>query len=202
MKEKFNFVGNRFHIRSDEELSLIDKEEADNAFTKYKKEIIDPLLLDNGFCKWKTNAYVRLNKIGVLEYIDLQKERYGSKTFCVNFAIMPLYCGYSYMVTGLGDRLGSYISGKDIWWDYCSESTAKESFENVAEAITKFVFPWFLKLSSEEGYKKRLIEDNLKKFVGYNSSEWLEALNVEDKEPLIRNSINQLKLPKKLLKTL
>lgn len=72
MKEKFSFVGNRFHIRSDEELSLIDKEEADNAFKKYKKEIIDPLLLDNGFCKWKTNAYVRLNKIGVLEYIDLQ----------------------------------------------------------------------------------------------------------------------------------
>ncbi len=36
---------------------------------------------ENDFYRYKTNAYVRLNNIGLLEYIDLQKERYGSKTF-------------------------------------------------------------------------------------------------------------------------
>lgn len=199
-KEEFTFAGTRLHIRTDEELSLVDKEEADNAFKKCKKEIMDQLLLNQGFYKWKSNAYVRLNEIGLLEYIDLQKERYGSKTFCVNFAVMPLYCGYSCMVIGLGNRLGTYISGKDVWWDYCSESIAKESFENAAQAITKFVFPWFLALSSEEGYKKRLMEDNLKKSVGYAPAVWLESLKAKDKGQLIQNSIQQLKLPKKLLK--
>ena len=199
-KEKFAFVGIRRHIRLDDEMALIDKVEADNAFKKYKKEIIDKLLSNNGFYKWKSSAYVRLNGIGLLEYIDLQKERYGSKTFCVNFSIMPLYCKEPYIVTGLGYRLGTYICGKDVWWDYGSESIAKESFENVSEAITQFIFPWFLELSTEEKYKKRLIEDGVKKFAGYHVSQWLEALTVEDKEHLMQESIERLKLPKKLLK--
>ena len=199
-KEKFAFVGTRRHIRLDDEMALIDKVEADNAFKKYKKEIIDELLLNNGFYKWKSSAYVRLNGIGLLEYIDLQKERYGSKTFCVNFSIMPLYCKEPYMVTGLGYRLGIYICGKDIWWDYGSESIAQKSFENVSEAIIQFIFPWFLELSTEEKYKKRLIEDSAGKFAGYHVSQWLEALTVEEKEQLMQESINRLKLPKKLLK--
>ncbi len=102
-------------------MSKINKEEADLAFKRCKKEMIDKLLLGNGFCRYKTKAYVRLNSIGLLEYIDLQKERYGSKTFCVNFAVMPLYCENKYIVTSLGDRLGTYLSGNDIWWDYASE---------------------------------------------------------------------------------
>ncbi len=40
-QEKFAFVGTRRHIRLDDEMALINKEEADNAFKKYKKEIID-----------------------------------------------------------------------------------------------------------------------------------------------------------------
>lgn len=194
-KNKFTYVGNRYFIRSDRELAMIDKEEADKAFKRYKKEIIDSMLLNNGFFKWKSNAYVRLNEIGLLEYINLQKERYGSKTFCVNFAVMPLYCGESYMVTDLGNRLGVYIYGKDIWWDYGNENIAKASFENVSEAIIKFVFPWFLEMSSEEIYKKRLKKEKSKIV-----NEWLAAFEIEDKEPLIEDSIIQLKLPKKILK--
>lgn len=79
-KEKFTFIGDRETFRSDEEMALIDKKEADSAFKKYKKEIMDELLLHNGFRMWKSSAhaYVRLNGIGLLEYINLQKERYGS----------------------------------------------------------------------------------------------------------------------------
>lgn len=198
-KEEFVFVGNRPYLRMDEEMVLINKEEADHAFKKCKKEIIDPLLLSNGFSKWKTNAYVKRNKIGLLEFIDLQKERYGSKTFCVNFSAMPLYCGYSYLVSSLGYRLGTYISaGKDIWWDYCNERIARQSFQNVAKAITQFILPWFFQLSSEEGYQKiltDLMENNQE-----TATEWLEALKIENKEQQIQTSINQLKLPKKLLK--
>ncbi len=60
-KEKFGFVGNRQHIRTVGEMLTVNKEEADLAFKRYKKEIIDDLLLGNGFYKYKSNAYVRLN---------------------------------------------------------------------------------------------------------------------------------------------
>lgn len=197
-KEEFVFVGNRPHIRLDAELAQINKEEADQAFKKYKKEMIDPLLLGQGFSRWKSSAYVRRNRIGLLEFINLQKERYGSKTFCVNFAVMPLYCGYTYPILSLGHRLGTYLSGVDIWWDYGSEQAAEQSFQNVAEAIAKFVFPWLLVLSTEEGYRTMLAE--FKKDHPEIAQKWLDALEIEEKEPLIQSSIHQLKLPKKLLK--
>lgn len=194
-KNEFCFVGNRQHLRTEEELLQIDKEKADIAFKQYKKEIIDSLLLSNGFYKYRTNAYVRLNNIGLLEYIDLQKERYGSKTFCVNFAVMPLYCEYKYIVITFGDRLGTYISGKDVWWDYASENIAKDSFSNVSIAIEQYILPWFEQVSTEDGYRTKLLNIHNKKF----AKEWLDALdNINDKEALIQQSITELKLPKKI----
>lgn len=199
-KHNFTFIGNRSHIRLDKEMAQIDKKEADNAFKKCKKEIIDKLLLDNGFCKWRTNAYVRLNGIDVLEYIDLQKECHGSKTFCVNFAVMPLYCGETFMCLGLGYRLGSYITGgEDVWWDYGSESMAEKSFRNVADAITQFVLPWFQKLSSEEAYRKKLTRDKSVKFPLYPAGEWLAAMQIEEKKPLLQEGIKLLRLPEKIM---
>ncbi len=196
-KKDFCFVGNRPHLRTEEEMSLVNKEEADLAYKRYKKEIIDDLLLSNGFCKYKTIAYVRLNNIGLLEYIDLQKERYGSKTFCVNFAAMPLYCVDKYIIVSFGDRLGTYISGKDVWWDYASENVAKASFENVSMAIEKYVFPWFKEVSTEEGYRAKLQQVHNKKL----AAEWLDALkNIQDKETLIEKNIVELRLPKKIKK--
>ncbi|MBQ9983564.1 MAG: DUF4304 domain-containing protein [Lachnospiraceae bacterium] len=196
-KKDFYFVGNRPHLRTEEEKSLVNKQEADLAFKRYKREIIDDLLLGNGFYKYKTNAYVRLNNIGLLEYVDLQKERYGSKTFCVNFAAMPLYCVNKYIIVSLGGRLGTYISGKDVWWDYASENVAKASFENVSMAIEKYMFPWFEEVSTEEGYRAKLQQVHSKKL----AAEWLDALeNIQDKETLIEQNIVELRLPKKIRK--
>lgn len=56
-KSNFSFAGNRPHIRVENELAGINKEEADNAFKQCKKEFIDTLLLSHGFCKYKTRAY-------------------------------------------------------------------------------------------------------------------------------------------------
>lgn len=196
-KRDFCFVGIRQHIRTEEELLLVNKVEADLAFKRYKKEIIDSLLLSYGFYKYKTNGYVRLNDIGLLEYINLQKERYGSKTFCVNFAAMPLYCEYKYIVINLGGRLGTYISGKDVWWDYASEKIAKDSFSNVSIAIEQYILPWFEQVSTEDGYRAKLLNIHNKKI----AKDWLDAMeNIEDKETLIRQSIIELKLPRKMQK--
>lgn len=191
----FTFVGNRPHIRTETELSNINKEEADKAYKQYKKEIMDTLLLSHGFYKYKTNAYVRINPIGLLEYIDLQKERYGSKTFCVNFSVMPLYIQSEVLIFGLGDRLGTYLCGEDVWWDYASEQIARVSFQNVADAVRQYVFPWFDELSTEEGYRNQLSNLSNKKL----SEKWLNALEyTADKETLVSNSIITLGLPKKI----
>lgn len=191
----FTFAGNRPHIRVESELIGINKEEADRAFKHCKKEFVDTLLLSHGFCKHKTSAYVRINPIGLLEYINFQKERYGSKTFCVNFSAMPLYLQSEVMVFSLGHRLGTYICGKDVWWDYASDRIARISFQNTAEAIEQYVFPWFEEISTENGYRNQLSNLGNKKL----AAEWLNALeHTTDKETLITQSIITLGLPKKI----
>lgn len=199
MLKKFVLQGNRSHIRTDEEMHMVDKAAADLAFKKYSRELLGTYLAGQGFRKWKTNAYVRRNSIGLLEYIDLQKERYGSKTFTVNYAIMPLYIPAEYMIIGFGDRLGSFLSGKDIWWDYADEEAAKVSFQNVVQAISRYLLPWFQKYSEECNYRKQLERDAKKSFCGYDSQLWLKALDeCKDKERAALETIHKMKLPRGL----
>lgn len=200
MFKKFVLQGNRTHIRTEEELLEIDKAAADAAFKKYNKELIGGYLTKQGFLKWKTNAYVRKSSIDLLQYIDLQKERYGSKTFTVNCAIMPLYVSTEYMITGFGHRLGHFIAGKDIWWDYADDETADLSFQNVQQAVKEFVIPWFQKYDDENVYRKQLKKDSKKSFCGYDAGLWLEAIDGRSyQEQVISKNIQRLKLPKKLL---
>lgn len=194
VNKEFCFVGNRPMSRTLEEMQLVNKKEADLAFLQYKKEIIDTLLFDNGFLKYKTRAYVRINRIGLLEYIDLQKERYGSKTFCVNFSVIPLYCDCKCINSSIDYRLGMYISGKDVWWDYGSEVIAKGSMKNVSIAIEAFVLPWFEKVSTVEGYKAEL----LKICSAERAEKWIDAMENIGNEELIQQSIEKLELPSKI----
>ena len=201
---KFKLKGNRTHIRSEKEMLLVDKQVADEAFKKYKKDILDSYLLSKGFIKYKPNSYVRKNEIDVLEYVDLQKERYGSKTFTVNYAIMPLYVPHDYLVTGFGSRLGKLICDKDIWWDYANDSIAQVSFQNVADAMERFVVPWFDKYASEDALMKKLMEDKKKREqtglgIPYKNEEWLNALEERgNRTEIILENIEKLKLPKKM----
>ena len=108
---------------------------------------------------------------------------------------MPLYCDCKYIVLSFGDRLGTYISGKDVWWDYASEPIAKDSFLNVSAAIEQYILPWFEQVSTEDGYRAKLRKLPNKML----AKEWLDALeNIEDKEARIQQSIAELKLLKKV----
>lgn len=204
MFRRFNIKGNRAHLRSEEELVNVDKAEADDAFKKYKQTILDKYLAEKGFVKYKANAYVRKNNIDVLEYIGLQKERYGSKTFTVNYAIMPLYVPHDYLALGFGSRLGKLICDKDIWWDYANDSIAQVSFQNVADAIGRFVMPWFDKYATEDVLMKKLIDDKKKREqtgmgIPYKNEEWLNAFEERgDRTEIILENIEKLKLPKKM----
>lgn len=155
--KQMKLFGNGAAIRSDEEMKYINKAEADQAYKKNLKENLSPFLADYGFLPWKTNAYIRLNKEGILEYIDLQKEHYGSKTFTVNLAVMPLYVpNDGYMILDFGNRLGSLVSGKDFWWDYKDAKMAKASFDNVKELLEMKGILWLEEIADPEKYQRIL----------------------------------------------
>lgn len=202
MFKLFKLKGNVFFaVRSEKQMEKIDKKAADNAF-KIQKKKFGAFLKEKGFFRYKTNAYIRRNKADVLEYIDLQKERYGSKTFTVNYAIMPLYVPHDFLSFDLGDRLGTMICGKDVWWDYSNEDVAEVSFQNVADAIERFLLPWFEKCSESEEIKKELLKEQKKrkKYGGQLSvyqQKWLDVVDdpVHDEE-IINENIRVLELPR------
>ncbi len=58
--------------------------------------IEDAGIISDIFVKYKANSYIRRNNIDVLEYVNLQKEAYGSQTFTVNYALIPLYVPHDF----------------------------------------------------------------------------------------------------------
>ncbi len=105
---------------------------------------------------------------------------------------------------GFGSRLGKLICDKDIWWDYANETIAQVSFQNVANAIERFVMPWFDKYATEDVLMKKLMEDKKKseqtgRGIPYKNAEWLNALEERgDRTEIILENIEKLKLPKKI----
>ena len=206
MDRKFMLQGNvSGAIRSEEELALIDKGAADNAFKHWKKKL-DAFLHQRGFAKYKTNSYLRRNRLEVLEYIGLQKEQYGSKTFTVNYALVSLYVPHSFFSFDLGDRLGKLICGRDVWWDYANEQIAEVSFDNIIDALEAFLLPWFSEKESIESIREELIKEKKKREnYGGRLSDiqriWLETIESNSMdEQIILDNIETLKLPKQLIK--
>lgn len=196
---KFELRGNRSFLRMDYERQSIDKDEADHAFKLYKKQYLDTLLKSRGFLKYKTNAYVRRNQIDVLEYIDLQKEKNGSRTFTVNYGLTALYIPHGFINWDINERIGILICNKDIWWDFSNDTIAKVSFENVAKAIEEFVIPWFDAHSNDDSIKKMLLDEREKYGWSIYKQTWLEAIDHRcDHSETIEENIKLFRLPKRL----
>lgn len=196
----FKIIGNRAYIRSDEEMAFIDKNRADSAFKKYKKEIIDSHMKEQGFLKYKNNSYVRKNKIELLEYIDFQKERHGSKTFTVNLAVLPLYVLHECVSFSFSIRLGNLICNKDIWWDFSDDDICRESMLNVKNAIELFAMQWFGKMEDENYVIEQLVKQKESSKISMNHQRWLDTIKKKNNcKAIIRKNIDKLKLPKKLI---
>ena len=196
---KFELRGNRSFLRMDYERQSIDKDEADHAFKLYKKQYLDTLLKSRGFLKYKTNAYVRRNQIDVLEYIDLQKEKNGSRTFTINYGLTALYIPHGFINWDINERIGILICNKDIWWDFSNDTIAKVSFENVAKAIEEFVIPWFDAHSNDDSIKKMLLDEREKYGWSIYKQTWLEAIDHRsDLSETIEENIKLFGLPKSL----
>lgn len=178
--DDFRYYGSGNHLKNDAEMEAVNPQEADEAFKKYKREILDVYLKERGFDKYKTTSYVRLNKIGLIEYINLQKEAHGSRTFTINIALFPIYAPHSYITIGFGDRIGCLMDGKDFWWDYKDIDTAKKSFANVVSALQKYVMPWFEKHNNEDLYKAELCNNKFR--LGYDSIIWITHIFFKNKD--------------------
>ena len=196
---KFELRGDRSFLRTDDEIQSIDKDEADHAFKLYKKQYLDTLLKSKGFLKYKTNAYVRRNQVDVLEYIDLQKEKNGSRTFTVNYGLTALYTPHQFLNWDINERIGMLICDKDIWWDFANDDIAKVSFENVAKAIEEFVIPWFDAHSNDDSLKKMLLDDREKEGWSSFKQAWLEVIDHRSNlSETIEENIKLFRLPKSL----
>lgn len=180
-------------------MSSIDKGEADRAFKSCKKQYLDPLLKAKGFLQYKSNAYVRRNQVDVLELIEPQKEKNGSGSFTVNYALTPLYLQYAFPAFWYSERMGILVCGKDVWWDYADDSIARVSFENVAKAIEEYVLPWFDANSNNNSIKKLLLakqEEQNGRLSVYEQA-WLEYLeNPGECSKTIEKNIELFRLPK------
>lgn len=193
-------------IRSDDDMKLIDRDLAEKAFKTQKKEL-DVFFKEKGFLKYKSNSYIRLNDINVLEYFDLQKEHYGSKTLTANYALIPLYIPHDFLSFDLGNRLGKLICDKDVWWDYSNETVAAVSFRNIIQAIEDYLLPWFKGKTSVDALKQELVNEKIKRTqyggkLSVIQQMWLDSLNKSDKfsdnEDVISKNMEVLKLPKRL----
>lgn len=195
----FEIRGNRSFLRTEDEMQSIDKDEADRAFKLYKKQYLDTLLKSKGFLKYKTNAYVRRNQVDVLAYIDLQKEKNGSRTFTVNYGLTALYIPRKFTNWDKYERIGTLICNKDIWWDFANDAIAKVSFENVARAIEEFVIPWFDARSNDDSIKKMLLDDREEYGWSIYKQAWLEAVDHRcNLTETIEENIKLFRLPKSL----
>ena len=193
---KFKLKGNRSFLRTDDEMSSIDKSEADRAFKLCKKQYLGSLLKAKGFLQYKSNAYIRRNQVDVLELIELQKEKNGSGTFTVNYALTPLCLRYAFAAFWYSERMGILICGKDVWWDYADESIARVSFENVARALEEYVLPWFDAHSNNDSIKKLLLA---KERLSVYEQVWLESIeNPGDCSEIIEENTKLFGLPKSL----
>ena len=195
-KVEFKLKGVRSFLRMDNEICLLDKAEADSAFKSCRKQFLDRLLKSKGFSKYKANAYIRRNQADVLECIELQKEKNGSRTFTVNYALTPLYVHFDFPHFCFSDRIGMLICEEDVWWDYADNVIANISFENVANAIEKFVLPWLEAHSNDDSIRKMLLSIQ-GPFSVYKQA-WLESLeNPGDRSGAVKDNIKLFGLPKR-----
>lgn len=197
---KFKLKGTRKYFRSDLEMQRLDREAADEAY-KEKKKILDDYMISKGFFKHKTNTYIRLNKINVLESINLQKERYGSRTFTVNILLMPMYLPQDSVPFG-GERISYFIGSPDVWWDFGDCKAAETSFRNIVEAVDRFVMPWFEKTSDPECLKNMVQEHKVPgQFTRNDYIKWNEVFDsYMELDNVVAENVERMKLPKAVLK--
>ena len=185
--------------RTEAELAALDRAGADAAFRAGQCGLYEEVLRPAGFLRWKGGAFVRRSPEDWLEVIELQKERYGSRTFTVNCMAVLLFLPGAEPDMTFGERLGVLAAGRDVWWDFAADA-AEGSFRNVGEALRRFGLPWFERLRGD-GARKALLREGDRPW----AKAWLAALDARGsfsaaEGESIRENCRRLRLPKSLWK--
>ena len=196
--DAFRLVGERSR-RTEAERETLDKAGTDAAFRMGQRELYETVLRPEGFLRWRGAAFVRRSPEDWLEVIELQKERYGSKTFTVNCMAVLLFLPGAEPDMTFAERLGVLAVGRDVWWDF-APAAAEGSFRNVGEAIRRFALPWFEGLRGD-GLRRALLPEHGRLW----AERWLAALDARGRDipaerETVRENCRRLKLPKGLLR--
>lgn len=157
-KNEFVFIGYEEPRDENFEWWDIKKEDADVPYKECMKTLMIPFLKENGFLKYKQNAFVRLNDLKIVEHIGFQKERFGKRLFTVNLSLLPLYVESGFMNVNSSVRLGRLVCGEDVWWDFRNKEITEKNFKNMIDAMKLFMLPWFEKMRDKQNYLESIDE--------------------------------------------
>lgn len=120
---------------------------------KYIKEILLPILGEDGFKLYRPKDFVRV-KGPFVDRISFQLSQYGSKNFFVhyykNLISDPLVDIDSYRV---GNRLmNNSENGDDTKWCGAHDAEAQDAIASVSHAYSETIRPWFESLESVPEY--------------------------------------------------
>jgi hypothetical protein len=106
----------------------------------------------------KTNRLILRISDDILQFIDLQLSSFGDKSFCVNYASIPLFSPRDYLVLQPGDRLRK--KGAEAWWSSSDQKVAGHSMTEIVNLLKEQAIPFFNKTETVSGLLKVLLAAN------------------------------------------
>lgn len=126
-------------------MSEITPEKFNNIYKRLFKKYFDKPLKEDGFYKKGSINFYRLNKIGMLEGLNFQRN-YDELT--VNYYVIPTWCASTKNTILIGDRLGNFIE-KGYWWKLRNEEEMEENMLKILKMIQTELSHWFKKMENE-----------------------------------------------------